>query len=72
MTSEFTHGTLSFMKIYLFKVNGVHLSSAKLICQNSCVLVLSFDFEFEKTLLGLFFIDRMCHEIDSPILTQKV
>ena len=28
MTSELTYGTLNFLKIYLLKVNSVHLSSA--------------------------------------------
>ena len=27
---------------------------------------------FEKALLGFFLIDRMCHIIESPNLTQKV
>ena len=44
MISELTYGTLNFMNIYLLKVNSVHLSSAKHICPNSWLLVLSFWF----------------------------
>ena len=42
MPSELTYGTLNFINIYWLKINSVHLSSAKLICPNSWVLVLSF------------------------------
>ena len=48
MTFERTYGTLSFMNIYLFKVNSVHLSIAKHICPNSWLLESwVFDFEYE-------------------------
>ena len=46
MTSELTYGTLSFMNIYLLKVDSVHLGSAKHIYPNSWLLE-SWVFDFE-------------------------
>ena len=61
------------MNIYQLKINSVHLSSAKLICSNSWVLVLSFSIDFEKVLLGLFpYRPYVYHKNDSTYLTQKI
>ena len=47
-----THLWINLMNIYLLKVNSVHLSSAKHICPNSWLLVLSFWFRI--LILGTF------------------
>ena len=78
---DLAHSKKWLLNLWNFKfyehllVNSVHLSSAKLICPHSRLLVLSFWFRISilKTLFsGFFLLDRMCHKIDSPNITQKV
>ena len=60
------------MNILKLKINSAHLSSAKLICPNSCVLVLSF-FILNINFTKAFFKDFLKgFSSDSPNLTQKV
>ena len=47
MISELIYGTFMFLSIYELKINSVHLSGDKLLCPNSWVLVLIFDFEYQ-------------------------
>ena len=52
----------------------MHLSSAKLICPYFLSFSLEFlisNINFEKAILGLFFIDSLCHKIVSPNLKES-
>ena len=71
MTSELTYGT----EWKLWKVNSVHLSSAKRICPNYLVIescVVMSNNNFKKASLGLFLCRaNVSHKNDSANLTQK-